>query len=122
MFADWNQMPEDLQVGLAREALNRAVEMIAEQAEALADEIERGSLTDRGGPNALRLFAAVVRSDSGSVLAALCEAVGGCAIGLCGCGSTTTGMARVSPTGKPAPGRGSCCSTRSGSRTVNGSR
>jgi hypothetical protein len=63
MFADWNQMPEDLQIGLAREALSRAVAMIAEQAEALADEIERGSLTDRGGPNALRLFAAVVRVD-----------------------------------------------------------
>jgi hypothetical protein len=69
MFADWNQMPEDLQVGLAREALNRAVEMIAEQAEALADEIERGSLTDRGGPNALRLFAAVVRIDGADELA-----------------------------------------------------
>jgi hypothetical protein len=69
MFADWNQMPEDLQIGLAREALSRAVAMIAEQAEALADEIERGSLTDRGGPNALRLFAAVVRIDGADELA-----------------------------------------------------
>jgi hypothetical protein len=43
--------------------------MIAEQAEALADEIERGSLTDRGGPNALRLFAAVVRIDGADELA-----------------------------------------------------
>ena len=69
MFAEWNQMPEDLQIGLAREALSRAVAMIAEQAEALADEIERGSLTDRGGPNALRLFAAVVRIDGADELA-----------------------------------------------------
>jgi hypothetical protein len=69
MFADWNQMSEDLQIGLAREALSRAVAMIAEQAEALADEIERGSLTDRGGPNALRLFAAVVRIDGADELA-----------------------------------------------------
>jgi hypothetical protein len=69
MFADWNQMPDDLQIGLAREALSRAVAMIAEQAEALADEIERGSLTDRGGPNALRLFAAVVRIDGTDELA-----------------------------------------------------
>ncbi len=68
MFADWNQMPEDLQVGLAHEALSRAVAMLAEQAEALADEIERGSLTDRGGPNALRLFAAVVRIDGADEL------------------------------------------------------
>ena len=63
------KMPEDLQIGLAREALSRAVAMIAEQAEALADEIERGSLTDRGGPNALRLFAAVVRIDGADELA-----------------------------------------------------
>jgi hypothetical protein len=69
MFADWNQMPDDLQIGLAREALSRAVAIIAEQAEALADEIERGSLTDRGGPNALRLFAAVVRIDGADELA-----------------------------------------------------
>ena len=69
MFADWNQMPEDLQIGLAREALSRAVAMIAEQAEALADEFERGTFTDRGGPNALRLFAAVVRIDGADELA-----------------------------------------------------
>jgi hypothetical protein len=69
MFADWNQMPEDLQIGLAREALSRAVTMIAEQAEALADEIEHGSLADHGGPNALRLFAAVVRIDGADELA-----------------------------------------------------
>ena len=69
MFANWNQLPEDLQVALAREALGRAVAMIAVQAEALADEIEHGSLADRGGPDALRLFAAVVRIDGADELA-----------------------------------------------------
>jgi hypothetical protein len=41
--------------------LQRAADSIASQAEMLADEIERGTLADHGGANALRLFAAVVR-------------------------------------------------------------
>jgi len=61
MFPDWNCMPEDLQLALSREALCRAATLIASQAEALAQEIERGTLDDRGGSDALRLFAAVVR-------------------------------------------------------------
>jgi hypothetical protein len=61
MFADWNSMPEDLQLALSREALCRAATLIASQAEVLAQEIESGTLDDRGGPDALRLFAAVVR-------------------------------------------------------------
>jgi hypothetical protein len=61
MFADWNSMPEDLQLALSREALSRAASLIASQAEVLAQEIESGTLDDRGGPDALRLFAAVVR-------------------------------------------------------------
>jgi hypothetical protein len=69
MSANWNQLPDDMQICLAREALSRAVAMIAMQAEALADEIERGSLADRGGPDALRLFAAVVRVDGADELA-----------------------------------------------------
>jgi hypothetical protein len=69
MFADWNQLPDDLQVALACEALGRAVAMIAVQAEALAEEIEHGRLADHGGPDALRLFAAVVRIDGADGLA-----------------------------------------------------
>lgn len=34
---------------------------IAGQAEILATEIERGTIADRGGPDALRLLAALVR-------------------------------------------------------------
>ena len=57
----WDGLPEELQLRLAREALRRAASTIAGQAETLAGEIEAGALTDRGGPEALRLLAAVVR-------------------------------------------------------------
>ena len=63
MLADWNQLPEALQIALAREALHRAAATIAVQAEVLADEMECGSFADHGGPDALRLFAAVVRAE-----------------------------------------------------------
>ncbi len=61
MSPDWDGLPDDLQLVLAREAMRRAAETIAGQAEALAGEIEIGGLADRGGPEALRLLAAVVR-------------------------------------------------------------
>jgi len=61
MFPDWNHLSDDLQLALAREALHRAAATIAAQAEVLADEMECGGLADHGGPEALRLFAAVVR-------------------------------------------------------------
>ena len=61
MFADWNQLPESLQIALSQQALRRASATIAAQAEMLAEEMECGGLADRGGPDALRLFAAVVR-------------------------------------------------------------
>lgn len=61
-IANWNTLPEDLQLVLSREALRRAAETLADHAELLAEEMERGTLADRGGPDALRLFAAVVRA------------------------------------------------------------
>jgi hypothetical protein len=61
MSMSWNSLPEELQLTLSREALHRAALTIAGQAEVLADEMECGNLADRGGPEALRLFAAVVR-------------------------------------------------------------
>jgi hypothetical protein len=60
--ADWNALPGDLQLALSREALRRAAETLAEHAELLAEEMDQGTLNDRGGPDALRLFAAVVRT------------------------------------------------------------
>ncbi len=60
----WRDMPDELQLALAREALRRAAETLADHAEVLALEMESGTLTDRGGPDALRLFAHVVRATS----------------------------------------------------------
>jgi hypothetical protein len=60
--ASWTTLPDDLQLVLSREALRRAAATLAEHAELLAEEMERGTLSDRGGPDALRLFAAVVRA------------------------------------------------------------
>ena len=59
---DWNMLADEVQLALSREALRRAAETLAEHAELLAREMEIGTLADRGGPDALRLFAAVVRS------------------------------------------------------------
>lgn len=61
MFPDWNLLSENLQLELSREALTRAVGTIAAQAELMAAEMECGGIADRGGPDALRLFAAVIR-------------------------------------------------------------
>lgn len=61
MLSNWNSLSEDLQLVLAKEALLRAAETIAGHAETLAEEMETGGLEDRGGPDALRLLAAVVR-------------------------------------------------------------
>lgn len=61
MVADWNLLTDELQLALSREALRRAVETVAGQAEVLAEEMEIGTLADRGGVDALRLLAAVVR-------------------------------------------------------------
>jgi hypothetical protein len=61
MSPDWDGLPDDLPLVLARAAMRRAAETIAGQAEALAGEIEIGGLADRGGPEARRLLAAVVR-------------------------------------------------------------
>jgi hypothetical protein len=61
MYLDWDRLSDELQLTLAHEALNRAAVSIASQAEVLAEEIECGHLADRGGADALRLFAAVVR-------------------------------------------------------------
>ena len=60
MFLDWSDISDDLQILLAREALERAATTIATQAAALADEIDAGNLADHGGADALRLFAAIL--------------------------------------------------------------
>lgn len=62
MMADWNSLPEPLQLYLAQQAFRQATETIAGQAEILAQEFEAGTLADRGGAEALRLMAAIVRA------------------------------------------------------------
>ncbi len=60
--APWHLLPEPEQLALTRAALTRAAQTIAIQAETLAAEMEAGTLADHGGPDALRLLAAVVRT------------------------------------------------------------
>jgi hypothetical protein len=62
VLKEWNLLSEDLQLCISQEALRRAVETIAVQAEVMALEMERGAIVDRGGPDALRLFAQVIRT------------------------------------------------------------
>jgi len=61
MLTDWNLLSEELQLMVSREALRHAADLIAGQADELAWEMESGGLSDHGGPEALRLLAAVVR-------------------------------------------------------------
>ena len=61
MLIDLEMLSDDLQLMVSREALRRASNLIAEQADELAIEMEIGGLSDRGGPEALRLLAAIVR-------------------------------------------------------------
>ena len=62
MPTDWNFLTEGAQLALSRAALVQAAATIASQAETLAEEMEVGALDDRGGPDALRLLAAVIRT------------------------------------------------------------
>ncbi len=58
---DWDVLSDDTQMQLAREAMQRASETIANHAEQLAGELESGDIGDLGGPEALRLLANMVR-------------------------------------------------------------
>ena len=64
MPADWSLLSDELQIVVSRQALDKASGIIAEQADLLAQEIESGRLEDRGGADALRLLAAIVRLNS----------------------------------------------------------
>jgi hypothetical protein len=61
MLSNWHQLSDKAQLALTRAALVKAAETLALQAETLAREMEAGRIRDLGGPDALRLFAAVVR-------------------------------------------------------------
>ncbi len=64
----WHALPDELQIVLAREAMQRAAATLAEQAELLAQEMECGTLSDRGGPDALRLFAAIIHATNADTM------------------------------------------------------
>lgn len=64
---DWTHLSDTLQLALSQEALRRASAIIAEQAELLAAEMEAGRLEDRGGADALRLLAAIIRLNAEGV-------------------------------------------------------
>jgi hypothetical protein len=61
MRCHWDGLPDELQLALSRAALHYAAEMIAGQAETLAAEMTDGTVGDRGGPDALRLLATIIR-------------------------------------------------------------
>jgi len=64
----WHALPDALQLVLAREAMMRAAATLADQAELLAFEMEEGTLRDHGGPDALRLFAAIIRATNADTM------------------------------------------------------
>lgn len=74
MFSDWClpsdnlRLSDDLQLLVSRAALRHAAQAIASQADQLAEEMDIGTLSDEGGPEALRLLAAVVRASGDTAL------------------------------------------------------
>ena len=60
-MTDWEVLSEPLQLQLAKAALREASKNLAAYAEGLAAEMEAGFMADRGGHEALRLFANIVR-------------------------------------------------------------
>lgn len=62
MLPEWDLISTETRLRLTREALRHATETIAVEATLLAAEMESGKLADRGGPNALRLLAAMLQA------------------------------------------------------------
>lgn len=68
MIDDLQVLSAELHSHLLRGAREQAAGTIAGQADRLAIEIESGALPDRGGAEALRLLAAIVRRTSTDAL------------------------------------------------------
>ncbi len=62
MLQEWDCLSDEAQLAIGQEALRRATNLVAAQADQLAYEIESGLLRDKGGPDALRLLSALVRA------------------------------------------------------------
>lgn len=74
MVREWNFLSDEMQLTLAREAFRQALATITEHAEALAGALEAGTIVDRGGPEALRLFVAVLAETHRDCSAPMCRA------------------------------------------------
>lgn len=61
MDAEWDSLSEELQLTISQAAISQAAGLIAERAEMLAEEFDSGAMSDRGGAEALRLFAELIR-------------------------------------------------------------
>lgn len=70
----WNDFSEQQQLAFSQEALRRAADILAGHAELLAREMQGGALLDQGGPDALRLFASVVRATSADAFGPVLQA------------------------------------------------
>ncbi len=74
MLHEWNVLSDEMQLTLAREAFRQALATITDHAEALAGALETGIIADRGGPEALRLFVAVLAETHRDCSAPMCHA------------------------------------------------
>lgn len=63
MPMEWTLLSDEAQLALSTAALQRALSLVAQEAERLASEIEGGYLSDQGGAEALRLLTALIRLD-----------------------------------------------------------
>lgn len=61
MSSNWHSLSEDAQAAIARWALREAANILAEDAQLFAGKRENSHMANLTTPDALRLFAAVVR-------------------------------------------------------------
>lgn len=62
--AAWADLSDPIRLSITRRAMADAAATLAGHAEIVAREMEEGRLADRGGPAALRLYAALIRDYS----------------------------------------------------------
>jgi hypothetical protein len=70
MNTNWAMVEPDVQHAVSREALCRARQVIAAQANLLAEKMEGGLLMPLDGPDSLRLLAMMLEADESVSLAA----------------------------------------------------
>ena len=58
----WTCLPTPVRLWVAESAMARAAKLLAKEAESLAAEIDDDLISDRGGAEALRYFARIIRA------------------------------------------------------------